>query len=104
MKLPNCECASVDVEKIKNYLLNETHKVGWSKAKYLRKAGFNGSNIDLLKDNLLNLACLGKVIDVKRALHGDKYVVYGSFLAPNLKKVTLNTVWCIDEEKIIQDL
>lgn len=99
MKLPNGQNAIIDESKISNYLLNESHKVGWSKAKYLRKAGFNESNIDLLKNNLLHLACYGEIVEQKKSVHGEKFVVLGSFTSPIQKEVTLNTVWCIDKGK-----
>jgi hypothetical protein len=49
MKLPNGEKAYVEPEKLLPYLLNESHKVGWAKAKYFRAVGFNELNVKLLE-------------------------------------------------------
>lgn len=80
MKLPNGQNAIIDESKISNYLLNE-------------------SNIDLLKNNLLHVACYGEIVEPKKSVHGEKFVVLGSFTSPIQKEVTLNTVWCIDKGK-----
>jgi len=56
MKLPNREKAYIPLVKLKDYLLSETHLIGKSKAKLLRSAGFNETNVSLLKQGLMAIA------------------------------------------------
>ena len=78
MKLQNKENAYIPLSKLLNYLLSETHSVGKSKAKYLRSVGFNETNVNLLKEELLAVAKSEDVKEEMSSLHGVKYIIDGS--------------------------
>ena len=77
MKLPNREDAYISPEKLTDYLLSETHPVGRPKARFLREAGFNESNIEDLERGLLGIAHSRDIEDIVSSPHGTKYVLDG---------------------------
>ena len=97
MKLPDKEKAYIPLLKIRDYLLSETHPIGKSKAKFLRSMGFNETNIDLLKQGLLNIARMGDVKEEVSSIHGVKYVIDGLLQTPRGEEVKVRTIWIIDK-------
>ncbi len=53
MKLPHRDRAHVPMRKLTNYLLSPSHPVGRSKAPFFRGLGFNASDADALRAELL---------------------------------------------------
>jgi hypothetical protein len=97
LKLPNNHRAEVNLQKLLDYLLSETHPVGKSKAKYLRSFGFNNANVELLKQGLITIA---QAEDVKEAIsspHGVKYVIDGPLQTPVRTFIKLRTIWIIEK-------
>lgn len=97
MELPNRKNAYISPSKLKDYLLSETHSVGKAKAKLFRTAGFNETNVALLKEGLLAIAHSGQVIETKSSPHGVKYVIDGLFKTPDGNSIKMRTVWIIDK-------
>lgn len=97
MKLPHNQTAYIDIQKILNYLLSETHPVGKSKAKYLRSLGFNETNVDLLKQGLIAMAQTEEVKEVLSSPHGVKYVIEGSLKTPSGVFINMRTIWIIEK-------
>jgi hypothetical protein len=97
MELPYKEKAYIPLAKLKDYLLSETHSVGKSKAKFLRTAGFNEMNINLLKEGLIAIAHSGDVEDVISSPHGVKYIIDGVLKTPVGGTIKMKTVWIIDK-------
>ncbi len=96
MRLPNAEGAQVDVEKLKRYLLSQTHPIGRSKARFFRGIGFDESNIAILEQGLIAIAKAGKVLETVSSVHGTKYIVDGLITTPSDDQVELRTIWIID--------
>lgn len=96
LKLPNWEKAYIQRQKITGYLLSETHEVGRSKAKLLRAFGFNESNVSVLEEELLKIACTQDVVEVLPTAHGTKYVIDGEIKTPLERTLKLRTVWIVD--------
>ncbi len=82
-----------------DYLLSEVHTVGKWKAKFFRAAGFNKTNMDLLLEEIIEIAHSRDVKEVISSPHGTKYVLEGSILTPEENYVSLRTVWVIDKEQ-----
>jgi hypothetical protein len=95
MKLPNSKNAFIPKEKLKGYLLSETHPVGKFKAKYFRNLGFDESNIDKLEKFLLSMAHLNEVADTKETEYGINYTINGQVDLPKHSKATIKTIWFI---------
>jgi hypothetical protein len=74
MQLPNGLQAYIPSEKLRAYLLSETHAVGKAKAAFFRALGFNETTIPLLEHGLLALAYSTPVQDVVPSPHGVKYI------------------------------
>ncbi len=96
MKLPFHKNAYIQKEKLTEYILSETHTVGRLKAKFFRAAGFNESNVSILKESLLKIAHSQKVKEVKISEHGKKYVIDGQVKAPSGKVLSIRTIWIIE--------
>ena len=96
LQLPNHPQAYVQSNKLKGYLLSETHAVGKAKAKFFRELGFNETNLEALEQALLNLARTQAVYETIETVHGAKYVIIGPIETPVEKTVTILTVWIID--------
>ncbi|PEN15142.1 hypothetical protein CRI94_02325 [Longibacter salinarum] len=101
MKLPGRDRAFVPERKLTAYLLSLSHPVGRAKARFFHRFGFDASNTDLLRDELLALA-LARHADVARTEHtayGTKYVVDGSLSTPSGDEVVVRTVWMIEKSE-----
>lgn len=96
MKLPNRESAYIQPQKLIGYLLSETHLVGRSKAKLFRALGFNEQTVDMLEQELLEIAYTQEVQETICTPHGVKYVVDGKIQTPKARMLRLRTVWITD--------
>lgn len=97
MRLPNAEAAQVEHDKLRRYLLSETHPIGRWKAKFFRDIGFNETNIAVLERSLIEMAKTEEIAETATTLHGTKYVIEGSITAPSGNRVKLRTVWIVDK-------
>jgi hypothetical protein len=96
MKLPNAEAARIDRDKLRRYLLSETHPIGRWKARFFRGIGFDESNVTLFERSLIEIAETEEVVETLTTLHGTKYVIEGLVRAPSGNLVRLRTVWIVD--------
>jgi hypothetical protein len=97
MKLPNKENVDIPLPKLLGYLLSETHPIGKFKAKYLRSVGYNETNVDLLKQDLIAVAQTEDVNEVISSTHGVKYIIDGTMKTPSGVFIKMRTVWIIDK-------
>ncbi len=95
MKLPNGDKAIIPKDKLKDYLLSETHPVGSSKAKFFRGLGFNEANVEQLAKLLLHIARTNDVKNIRKLTYGTNYTVEGTIG----KTVKIVTVWFTKTEK-----
>src|SRR5262245_52635440 len=95
MQLPNGLQASIPSEKLRAYLLSETHAVGKATATFFRALGCDETNIPLLKQELLPLAHSAPVHEVVPSPHGVKYIIAGVLEAPRGAAPRLRTVWIL---------
>jgi hypothetical protein len=100
MEFPNRENAYIPLSKLKDYLLSETHLVGKSKAKFLRSAGFNEMNIDMLIQGLISIAHSGDIKEVLSSTHGVKYVIDGLLRTPAGGSIEMRTIWITDKGQV----
>ena len=96
MKLPHRDRARVPMRKLTNYLLSPSHPVGRSKARFFRSLGFEASDADALREELLTLARRGEVQETERTPYGTKYVVVGSLHTPGGEEAAVTTVWIVE--------
>lgn len=96
IKLPESNQAWIAEDKLQDYLLNDSHQVGQSKAQYFYSVGYSPSNHTQLKEELLRLAETGKVSSVIPNPHGVKYVVDGNIHSPHGQMIKLRSIWIIE--------
>lgn len=96
MQLPNAGRAVIDTRKISAYLLSVTHPVGRHKWRYFQALGFSPDDVGRLTEALRTVAQTGRVVEQKRTPFGIRYIVDGSFDAPNGARASLRTVWIVD--------
>lgn len=96
MRIPNAEEAQVDSEKLKRYLLSETHPLGRSKAKFFRGLGFDGANITVLAERLIAIAKTEDIAESTPSLYGMKYVIESFMVTPSGNSTKLRTVWIVE--------
>ena len=96
MQLPNHAQAYIQSNKLTGYLLSETHPIGKAKAKFFRGLEFDETNVDILEQELLNLAQTQAIHETVETTHGVKYIIIGPIETPSGKPVTILTVWIID--------
>ena len=95
MKLPNAEQAFIDLSKLRNYSLSQTHPRGKNKARlFATLLGLTANDAELLRDTVL-AAVLGAEAKVgERDSFGSRYIV--DFEMQGLtKKVIVRTAWII---------
>ncbi len=101
MWVPNAEDARVDPEKLKAYLLSETHPVGRAKAKFFRSLGFDESNSAVLERGLIAIIKTQEIAETTASPYGSKYVVEGTITTPSGTLVKLRTVWIVEQAQTI---
>lgn len=96
MKLPNNEKVIVPKEKLKDYILSDTHLIGKFKAKYFNSMGFNEVNVDIFERSIRNIAKKQDITDMLETPYGTKYVIDGEIKSPSGKVSKVRTVWIIE--------
>lgn len=96
MQLPNSAEAYIQIKKLTDYLLSESHKDGKAKAKFFRELGFDKANVKVLENELLHVARNNPVTSVIESTYGLKYVIVGKIESPLGKMVSVLTVWIVD--------
>ena len=98
MQMPHAKRAHVPEAKLQGYLLSESHPDGASKARLLRRIGFDDSNADQLAEQLLSIAQTGPVDEIEPRTYGVMYVIHGTVVGPPGDSAILRTVWIIQAE------
>ncbi len=96
MKLPGSKNAVVAGNKLRNYLFNDSHPVGQSKALFFQNAGFEVSDASKLEAELLHLAQTGNTSSVVSTPHGVKYVVDGVIHSPQGEIIQIRSIWIVE--------
>jgi hypothetical protein len=100
MPIPNADFVLVPLEKLTDYLLNEQHPVGGSKAKWFRGLGYDHANPAGLEQDLRRVVSASDDFIKKDSPFGVKYVVSGIMATPNGQTVTVTTVWIVEPMEI----
>jgi hypothetical protein len=86
LKVPNAHLAVVEREKITEYLLNEAHRYGASKARFFTSFGFRRNAWEVLAQALLE--------------HGQRHEVDGELETPGGGRPRARTVWQLDQGQV----
>jgi len=96
MQFKNNISVIIPIEKLTNYLLNETHPVGKSKAKFFIKHGYTLNNIDELKKQLTYLIENNDIKETIETEYGSKYIIDGHIKSTIETKIRIRTIWIIE--------
>jgi hypothetical protein len=99
MKLHNRDNIHIPPEKLTAYLLSETHAVGRSKARFFQSIGFDTRNVNVLRQQLLDIALDNEVSEVIPSIYGTKYIIEGILQTSIAGPVRVRTVWIIETEQ-----
>lgn len=94
MKLPNPEKAVIADEKIRDYLLSESHPIGRFKASLFRGLGYRQSDWDRLRADLKEFLT-EEATPRESTTYGQKYEIRRQLLGPNGKSIYLVAAWIV---------
>jgi hypothetical protein len=94
--LPNHDRAVIDPRKISAYLLSVTHPVGRHKWRFFQALGFTPDDLGRLDHALRTIARTGALVQEVATRFGVRYIVDGTFTAPNGTTASVRTVWIIE--------
>lgn len=95
--LPNKEKCTVQKEKIVDYLLNENHDIGKSKARFFQSFGFSTDSFENLKAALIEHGQNRPIIKSNDIGFGPKYTVQCAINTPSGEQPCIETVWIIEQ-------
>ncbi len=99
MKLPGAENAIIQAEKIKNYLLSDSHPVGRFKAIFFSSLGYSSDKWELLANDIRTLLLQNDAEKIEQSEYGQKYIITGNIKGPFNKTACIITVWIILKDK-----
>jgi hypothetical protein len=94
----NAESAQVPPEKLSDYLLNPSHPVGGSKARWFIALGYHPESPDQLAADLVEVLRGSADITETTTPYGVKYAVRGRLKAPNGNIPEVVTVWIVETD------
>lgn len=94
-KLPNAHLAVVPDEKLGDYLLDPSHKVGGPKLRFLESFGFDRTRPEEVRKALLEHA-LQYEGAVTATPFGLKYELDGALATPSGRQPRVRTVWIVE--------
>ena len=97
MKLPNTNNATVEREKITDYLLNPEHRFGACKARFFTHFGFRAEAWEQLAQALREHGQTHDVTKTRETGFGPRYEVEGGLNCPDGRRPQVRTVWQLDK-------
>lgn len=95
MKIPNAERAIVDVEKLRDYCLNETHPRGKHKARvFAAKLGLTIEHVNQLREKLFFIVINQDAVLDEGDEYGQRYIIDFSMNHEN-KEAVVRSSWII---------
>ena len=95
MRLPNSDHASVDRQKLTNYLLCVSRPDGGSKAEFFARFGFRVEDWEVLAEALRRHGAHHDVVYTVDSAYGTRYAVDGRLETPDGRNPLVRTVWII---------
>ncbi len=97
MKLPNRKSVVIPKEKLKNYLLSETHATGKFKARFFKNLGFDETNVGLFENSIYKIVQEQSIRQKLSSVYGVKYIINGKIKTPSGGVIKVRTVWIIEK-------
>ncbi|HSZ57198.1 MAG TPA: hypothetical protein VK797_16135 [Tepidisphaeraceae bacterium] len=96
MLIPNADKAVIAPEKLRDYLLNASHRRGSSKAKLLLICGYEASQWQVLEADLRTQHLTMDCTAIKDNPYGRRYEIRAPLATPSGRRVVFESVWQID--------
>ncbi|MFH0766095.1 MAG: hypothetical protein V2A61_06720, partial [Calditrichota bacterium] len=87
--------ARVDLEKLTDYLLSESHPRGRTKAAFFRALGFDLSNIAEFISALEKQAAMGIALVLEENRYGLLVKVEGIIISPIGRRANIRSIWLV---------
>lgn len=95
MKLPNGDRAVVDVSKLRDYCLSDSHPRGRHKARVFRaRLGMTADNAEELRETLLDAARATDASQLAEDKHGQRFMLESIIEGPG-GSGTLRSLWIV---------
>ena len=98
MRLPNHNNALLPSEKIRGYLLSDSHPIGRYKAAVFRSLGYESRDSEVLARDLRKLLILDAA-EVGTSEFGTKYAIRGTICGPNGRQSDIVSIWIVRNEE-----
>lgn len=98
MPIPNAQSAFIPPGKLTQYLLNVTHPVGSSKARWFLSLGYHPDNPDQLGDDLLDIVRNSSDYVDEVTKYGVKYTVRGRLKSLDGRLANVRSVWIAETD------
>jgi hypothetical protein len=98
VRLPNYERAILPVEKVRDYLLSDSHPIGRYKAAVFRSLGYESENSEVLVADLRKLLIFDAA-EVHSSEFGAKYAVRGTIRGPNGESGVIVSIWIVRNDE-----
>jgi hypothetical protein len=95
MRLPGIDDAVVGDDKIRDYLLSESHPVGRFKEAFFSSLGYSRERWQMLGRDLRRHANDNESVATEHNSYGQKYEIRGRIEGPSGKVATLVALWII---------
>jgi hypothetical protein len=95
MGLPNGHGATIDAEKVRDYLLSFEHPVGRFKARLFHAFGYGRDDWPRLQRDLSTAVRSGVARPGQASPYGRKWEVHGTLHGPSGASVGIVTVWIV---------
>jgi hypothetical protein len=96
MKLPNAELAVINPDKLRDYLLNQGHRRGASKARLLHSLGYRREKWRQLEEDLRRYHLPADVVMTTQTAYGPRYEIVAAIPTPIGRSVSFRSIWQID--------
>jgi hypothetical protein len=95
MQLPNGDRAIVPIDKLRDYCLNPTHRVGGHKAQVLESVlGLTMAHAEVLQQRLLAVARTGDAVFGMQNVCGQRYIVDFE-MTTNVGTAVVRSTWIV---------
>jgi len=96
VKVPNAERAVIATEKLRNYLLNLSHRRGGSKARLLLSLGYAAATWQRLDADIRAQHLTTDVELQVDTEYGARYEIAAPLVGPNGRSILFRSIWQID--------
>jgi hypothetical protein len=95
LQIPNADRAVVELTKLRDYLLSQTHPVGRFKAAFFLALGYSADGWNQLAADLRSQHLSRDAAPEMLTLYGQKYVIRATLVGPAGRSARVVSVWVV---------